>query len=91
MLRGLRRVEKIQGGWSARALIGLPLAVAAFGVLMERAGFIPALAALVFMSAGAGREFRFKEVLLLTVFLTALTVAMFIWGLGLPYPLIRTG
>ena len=91
MLRSLRRIERIQGDWSARALIGLPLAVAAFGVLMERAGFIPALAALVFMSAGAGREFRFKEVLLLTVFLTALTVAMFIWGLGLPYPLIRTG
>jgi hypothetical protein len=91
MLRSLRRSETIQGTWSARALIVLPLSVTVFGVLMERAGFVPAMAALVFLSAAAGREFRFKEVLLLTVFLTALTVAMFIWGLGLPYPLIKTG
>jgi hypothetical protein len=49
------------------------------------------MAGLVFLSAAAGREFRFKEVVLLTVFLTALTVAMFIWGLGLPYPLIKIG
>jgi hypothetical protein len=72
-------------------LIVLPLSVTVFGVLMERAGFVPAMAALVFLSAAAGREFRFKEVLLLTVFLTALTVAMFIWGLGLPYPLLKIG
>jgi hypothetical protein len=90
-LRGLRRGEKIQGGWSVRALIVLPLSVVAFGVLMERTGFIPAMAALVFLSAAAGREFRAGEVLLLSVFLTALTVAMFVWGLGLPYPLVKTG
>jgi predicted permease len=53
------------------------------------AGFVPALAALVFVSAAAGREFKFKEVLYLAVFLGALSVAMFIWGLGLPYPLIH--
>jgi uncharacterized membrane protein len=90
-LRGLRRGEKIQGGWSVRALIVLPLSVVAFGVLMERTGFIPAMAALVFLSAAAGREFRAAEVLLLSLFLTALTVAMFVWGLGLPYPLVKTG
>ena len=91
LVRGLRQSEKIQAGWSVRALIVLPLAVVAFGVLMARAGFVPAMAGLVLVSAAAGREFRFKEVLLLAVFLTALTVAMFLWGLGLPYPLIRTG
>jgi len=91
LVRGLRRGERIQAGWPTRALVVLPLSVTAFGVLMSLAGFIPAMAALVFLSAAAGREFRFKEVLLLTVFLTALTVAMFIWGLGLPYPLIKTG
>ena len=60
-----------------------------FGILMELAGFIPALTALVFVSAASGREFKFKEVLLLTLFLGVLSVAMFIWGLGLPYPLIK--
>jgi putative tricarboxylic transport membrane protein len=89
MVRGLRRGETIQGGWSPRALILLPLSMVLFGVLVEHAGFVPALAALVFGSAAAGREFRLVEVLLLTVALTALSVAVFVWALGLPYPLIK--
>jgi hypothetical protein len=89
MLRGLRNNEQIKGNWSIRALIVLPLAVVLFGVVMELVGFIPALAVLILVSAASGREFKFKEVLLLTVFLTVLSVAMFIWGLGLPYPLIK--
>ena len=89
--RGLRRNEKMQGPWSLRALIVLPLSIVAFGILMKPAGFIPALAVLVFVSAASGREFRFKEVLLLAVFLIVLSVVLFIWGLGLPYPLIQTG
>jgi len=88
MVRGLRSNEKIQGNWSIRALIVLPLSMVVFGVLMELAGFIPALAALIFVSAASGREFKFKEVLLLTVILGVSSVAMFVWGLGLPYPLI---
>ena len=56
---------------------------------MDLAGFVPALAALVFISAASGKEFRLVEVLLLTLFLGTLSVAMFIWGLGLPYPLIK--
>ncbi len=91
LVRGLRRSETIQAGWSIRALIVLPLAVVAFGLLMERTGFVPAMVALVLVSAAAGRQFRLMEVSLLAVFLTALTVAMFVWGLGLPYPLIKTG
>ena len=89
MARGLRSNEKIQGNWSLRALIVLPLSTVLFGVLMELAGFIPALAVLIFVSAASGREFKLKEVLLLTIFLGVLSVVMFVWGLGLPYPLIK--
>jgi len=89
MVRGLRRNEKIQGNLSARALIVLPLSMVLFGILMEKAGFLLALVALIFGSAAAGREFNFVEVLLLTVLLTVASVAVFIWGLGLPYPLIK--
>jgi hypothetical protein len=89
MIRGARRGEPIQGGWSPRALILLPLSMVLFGVLVEHAGFVPALAALVFGSAAAGREFRLVEVLLLTVAVTALSVAVFVWALGLPYPLLK--
>ena len=56
---------------------------------MELAGFVPAMAALVFVAAASGKEFKFVEVLALTVFLTLASMAVFIWGLGLPYPLIK--
>ena len=55
---------------------------------MERAGFVPAMLVLIFGSATASTEFRFVEVLLFSVVLTALSVAVFVWALGLPYPLI---
>jgi putative tricarboxylic transport membrane protein len=89
MIVGLRKGEKIAVHCSLRALIVLPLSLIAFGVLMTHAGFIPAMAALILGSASAGREFKVLEVLLLTVILTGLSVAIFIWGLGLPYPLIK--
>ena len=89
MIVGLRRGEKITVHCSTRALIVLSLSLVAFGVLMTYAGFLPALAVLIFGSALAGREFKFFEVLLLTLILTGLSAAVFIWGLGLPYPLIK--
>ena len=86
---GLRTGEKIAVQCSLRALIVLPVSLVAFGILMTYAGFIPALAVLIFGSASSGREFKFVELLLLTLILTGLSVAIFIWGLGLPYPLIK--
>jgi hypothetical protein len=86
--RGLHGSAKIEGNWSVRALVVLPLAFVAFGILMEHAGFVPAMLALTVGSAAAGTEFRIGEVLALSVLLTALCVALFIWALGLPYPLI---
>jgi hypothetical protein len=89
LIIGLRRGEKITVHCSTRALIVLPVSLIAFGLLMNHAGFIPAMAVLVFGSASAGQDFKFVEVLLLTFILTGLSVAIFIWGLGLPYPLIK--
>ena len=88
VVMGLKRNEKMEGSWSLRALIVLPLSLVLFGVLMERAGFIPALIVLIFGSAAAGTEFKLVEVLLLALGLTAFSVALFIYGLGLPYPLL---
>ena len=87
---GLRKNhEKIQGNLSLRALIVLPISMIVFGILMEEAGFIPAMAALIPISAAASREFKWLEVLGLTVGLTILCAAGFIFALGLPYPLIK--
>jgi hypothetical protein len=87
VVKSLRRHEKITGSWSLRALVVLPLSMVLFGLLMEHAGFIPALIVLIFGSAAASTEFKFIEVLLLAIGLTAFCVILFIWGIGLPYPL----
>jgi putative tricarboxylic transport membrane protein len=85
---GLRRGESIGGSWSLRALVILPLSLLLFGLLMEHAGFVPAMLVLILVSATASTEFKFREVVLFALGLTALSVAVFVWGLGLPYPLI---
>ena len=85
--RCLYAPEPVDGNWSLRALVVLPIAFALFGFLMDRAGFVPALAVLIVASAAAGPGFRLIEVLALTAFLTLACVAVFIWGLGLPYRL----
>jgi hypothetical protein len=89
MAFGFCRRQRAAGHVSARALILIPLSLILFGILMQVAGFVPSLAALIFVSAAAGREFELKEIVLLTVALTAAAVAVFIWGLELPYPLIK--
>lgn len=90
LVLGLRKDhEKIIGNWSLRALIILPISMVVFGILMELAGFLPAMAALIPVSALAGREFSWKEVVPLTVGLMIVCTAGFIYGLGLPYPLIK--
>ena len=89
VIQGLRHgAEKLEGSWSLRALIILPLSLVLFGLLIDRAGFIPALLALIVCSAAASRQSRPIEVLLFAVFLTAFCVVVFVWLLGLPYELI---
>jgi putative tricarboxylic transport membrane protein len=88
VVSGLRSTDEIQGSWPLRAMIVLPLALVLFGVLMTHAGFLPALLVLIFGSALAGPQFRLVEVLLLSAALSVASVALFVWGLGLPYPLI---
>ena len=85
--KGFRSSDMIERGWSLRALVVLPVALVLFGYLMDHAGFIPALVLLIFASAAAGTEFNFMEVSLLVLVLAVLSVVVFIWGLGLPYPL----
>jgi putative tricarboxylic transport membrane protein len=84
---GIMKSDPVKGNWSIRALIILPFAAVVFGIMMENFGFIPALIALIFVSAAASREFKFLEVLVSAVVITVASVIVFIYGLGLPYPL----
>jgi hypothetical protein len=89
VIQGLRTGgEKLETSWSPRALIIVPLSLVVFGLLIDRAGFIPAMLALIIISAAASTQFRLVEVLLFSVFLTATCVVVFVWALGLPYELI---
>jgi Tripartite tricarboxylate transporter TctB family len=89
LVQGLRAsAENITGSWSLRALIILPLSLVLFGLLIDRAGFVPAMLALIVCSAAASTQFKMIEVLLFSVLMTAFCVIVFIWMLGLPYELI---
>ena len=84
---GVLKPDPVKGNWSIRALIILPLSCVIFGVMMEKVGFVPALIALIVASATAGREFKLWEAVAMAVVLTILCTGIFIYGLGLPYPL----
>jgi hypothetical protein len=87
MIRGIRSGVPVQGTWGWRPLGMITLSIVIFGFTMERLGLVPALMLLFFIAALAGREFRFKEVLLLAVLMSAFAAGVFVYGLQLPYPL----
>jgi len=88
LLRGVRSGDKVKGEWGYRPLALIALSIVLFGFLLDRAGMVPAIVATLFVAAAAGREFRVKEVILLAVVMTAFSVAVFSYGLKLPYPLL---
>jgi len=88
VIKGVRSTDRIEPNWSPRALFVIPVTLALFGLLIERIGFVPSLFMLIVGSAAASSEFRLIEAVSVGAVLTALCVAVFIWGLGLPYPLL---
>ena len=86
--RGFRvEGERIgQVGW--RPLLWLSVAFAAFGLLIEGAGFVFALLALIVASSLAGRDTRPLELIVLIAVLIAGSIGLFIYGLELPYRLL---
>ena len=88
LARGIRSGDRVKGEWGYRPLALIALSIVLFGFLLDRVGMVPAIVATLFVAAAAGREFRWKEVLLLAVVMTAFSVAVFSYGLKLPYPLL---
>lgn len=75
------------GRWGWRALLWLSASFAGFALLIETAGFVLALLALIVASSIAGRDTRPLELALLIVVLIAGSVGLFVYGLELPYRL----
>lgn len=61
--------------------------VALFGATMEWLGLAVAIFALTIFSALGSHEFRLKEVIVLAAFLATGSVAIFVYGLELPFPI----
>ncbi len=89
LIRGLKTAEKVQGIWGWKPLAFIGAAFVVFGWTMDRFGFIPALVAMFFLAALGGYEFKWKEVVILTVAMTLFAIGVFIYGLGMPYQLIQ--
>jgi len=59
----------------------------AFAYLLKPLGLVFASAALVFISAYGGHEFKWKEVAIMSVILAVFSVVVFVKGLSLPFPI----
>jgi hypothetical protein len=67
-----------------RSLVFVPLSLIVFALTAESLGLVIASASLVVVGALAGRHMRIVEVVITAVVLSAVCVAIFIWGRALP-------
>ena len=76
------------GVWGLRAWLVLPAALLVYALMMDaEIGFVPSLFALVIGCALAHEDVRWGETLLLAACVTAGAVAIFHYGIDLPYRL----
>jgi hypothetical protein len=74
--------------WAFRPWLVLCGTLVLYGLMMHfELGFVPSLMALIIGSSLAHRDVHVVETALLSIFLTLGCVALFIYGLGLPYRL----
>jgi hypothetical protein len=72
------------GAISVRPLLLILAGTFAFGLLIDRSGFVVAAVILVFAARFADREFRLAEIAVLSFCLVVLMLAIFRYGLGMP-------
>lgn len=73
--------------FALRPLILISVGCVLYGYLMKPLGLVGATAALVYVSAFGGHEFKWKEVTILYVILMIFSWAVFVKGLTLPFPM----
>ena len=84
---GLRPAQPATGpfaGQSLRPVVLAPLSLLAFALAISQLGIVVAIVALVGVAALASSEQRVLEAAIATVCLVIATLAIFVWGLGLP-------
>ncbi|MDR1854480.1 MAG: tripartite tricarboxylate transporter TctB family protein [Azoarcus sp.] len=91
LLRTLRRIvdrEAVRKIVLPAALVGV--GVLAFAGLLGSVGLLGAILALVVISGAAHHEASWRELLPLGAGLAVFGVGVFVWGLGLPLPVLPT-
>jgi hypothetical protein len=86
-LRSVRGEGPGLSGLPWRPTIFVLVGTVAFGYLMKPLGLVASTAVLVLVTAAGGYEFRLREAVLLAIGLAVFSVAVFVYGLGLPFPL----
>jgi hypothetical protein len=77
-------------GWAFRPLLLVIGGVLAFALLVQPLGLVLAILTLVVICSLGSWEFRIKELFILSIALAALAIALFVYGLGMPYKLWPT-
>jgi hypothetical protein len=73
--------------FALRPLILISVGCVLYGYLMKPLGLVGATAALVFVSAAGGHEFKWKEVTVVYIVLMIFSWGVFVKGLTLPFPM----
>lgn len=75
-------------GWAWRPLIMITLAIIAFALLVDRYGLVAAMLGSMTLAALGTPETRWGEYAVFAAIMLAIGIAMFIWGLGMPIPVL---
>lgn len=75
------------GRWPWKAMVLISIAFIFFGWAIDNVGFIIALFVMITLASMAGRDYRWKEAILVAVVLIVGSWALFIKGLDLAFPL----
>jgi hypothetical protein len=72
--------------WALKPLLVIVASVVVFGLLLTTAGLVVSVVALVIGSSLASHEFTWRATLLNTVVLIGFALIVFVYGLGLQFP-----
>lgn len=76
--------------WSIRPLLLVSVAALSFALLLQRAGIVVAITVTVIVGSLAGERLRPFDLLLLVGSLIFASIALFVWGIGIPLPIWPT-
>ncbi|WP_395408006.1 tripartite tricarboxylate transporter TctB family protein [Pseudoduganella sp. UC29_106] len=88
MIRSFARPGEAIGRFYIKNLLLVLVAVLLFGFLMRDAGLVPAILAVVLVSAYASPKFTWGPSLLIAIGLAVFAVVVFVKLLGLPMPIL---